>query len=151
MLLFFRYFVAVRSERILTGEGLDRDLSETSMQILKAPFFLITLTCKLQLPFWALIPASSSGQVVSLAKCHQWSFLELHLSAPWFRKKPSGRKQCCYSLERGKPKVVVRIQQFLCVWSNCHYSPHLGDVCHGRQFLNGKLVKSKHSLEFSQQ
>lgn len=66
---FFRYCVAERSEQIFTGECLVRDMSKTSVQILRAPFFLLTLTCKFQLPFLARIPASSSGETVSFTKC----------------------------------------------------------------------------------
>ena len=145
---FFRYCVAERSEQIFTGEGLVRDLSETSVQILRAPFFLVTLTCKFQLPFLAQIPASSSGETVSFTKCSYQTFLKLHLSALQFRKKPPGRKQCCYLLERlekGKP-LNSGLHSKYCVCGQAVIMVlMLENVCHGNLFLSGKQVKYKQS------
>lgn len=44
---------------------------------------------------------------------------------------------------------VVNEISCVCVWSNYHYSPNMGDVCNGRKIFNGKLVKSKLNQEFS--
>lgn len=145
---FFRYCVAERSEQIFTGEGLVRDPSETSVQILRAPFFLVTLTCKFQLPFLAQIPASSSGETVSFTKCSHQTFLKLHLSALQFRKKTSRKKAVLLFVgETGEGEAFKLWSAFkvLCVWSNCPHGPYVENVCHGSLFLSGKQVKSKQS------
>lgn len=111
-------------------------LTETSMQILRARFFLITLTCKFQLPFLAQMPLARLSLLQNAATRLLLNFTSLLCSL----EKTSRQKAVLLFVgEIGEGEAFKLWSAFivLCVWSIYHYGPYVENVCHGSLFLNG--------------